>query len=96
MLLVAFFMGLHAQLYHQYEEFLEVDGFIAIDIQFSEPGVCILFLSRLRRKKQSVNISVKDEEWTFTWDSRWISGPGASTEPGREPDYTQPILTFKY
>lgn len=67
LLLVDFVMGVHAHLYHQRQILLEVDCTISIDIQLFEPGLCILFLSKLRRKKQSVKIRVGAEEWPFTW-----------------------------
>lgn len=50
LLLVAILMGYHAYLHDQYEELLEVDGVVTVDIQLSEPSVSILFLSRWRKK----------------------------------------------
>lgn len=91
LLLVDFIMGCQAHLYHQRQVLLEVDGIIFIDIQLPEPGVCTLFLSRWRRKKQSVKIGVAI--YPGQQGGQW---PPASSEPGREPGDTQPHLTFMY
>lgn len=41
---VALFMGFQGHFYHKNKELLKVNCTIFIDIQLSEPGICIPFL----------------------------------------------------
>lgn len=92
--LVDGFMGCQAHLDHQDHKLLEVNSTILIDIQLFEPGVCVLLLSRLRRKKPECK-GLRE-----CWGMAVCMGPGDPwpgdhQSPTETPSRTRPLLTCR-
>ena len=98
LLFVDVFMGLHAHLDHQYEELLEVNCTILVDVQLFEPGFCVLFLGKLERNKPTCDALREAEAWRSAHSHKGARRPRASAEPGggTPQHHTQPRLTFIY